>query len=261
MWFHLELKGQGYRAARSGVAVADRPAGPFTFLRSLRPNAGVWPRNVTAEQQALTPADLDRLKGLTFSGGPNEETPKHNLLARDFAGGQMARDMTLFQDDDGKAYHIYSSEENSTLHISQQSDDYLSPAGRSTRVFEHRWNEAPALCKWQGRYWLITSGCTGWAPNAARSASAPSIWGPWTEHGNPCVGVNPLNQLGPEKTFGGQSTFILPVQGRKDAFIALFDLWCPDNAIDGRYLWLPLRFEGDRLSVAWADTWDLSVFD
>ncbi len=261
MWFHLELKGQGYRAARSGVAVADRPAGPFTFLRSLRPNAGVWPRNVTAEQQALTPADLDRLKGLTFSGGPNEETPKHNLLARDFAGGQMARDMTLFQDDDGKAYHIYSSEENSTLHIALLSDDYLSHAGPYVRVFENRWHEAPALCKRGGRYYLLASGCTGWAPNAARAAVAPSIWGPWTELGNPCVGVNPLNRLGPEKTFGAQSTFILPVAGRPDAAIALFDLWRPDNAIDGRYVWLPLRFTDEGFTVVWRDTWDLGVFD
>jgi len=35
----------------------------------------------------------------------------------------MAREMTLFVDDDGKAYHIYSSEENSTTHISLLTDD------------------------------------------------------------------------------------------------------------------------------------------
>ena len=32
MWFHLELKGQGYNAARYGVAEADRPEGPYRFL-------------------------------------------------------------------------------------------------------------------------------------------------------------------------------------------------------------------------------------
>ena len=46
MWFHLELKGKGYLAARSGVAVGDKPTGPFTFLKSFRPNAGFWPVNV-----------------------------------------------------------------------------------------------------------------------------------------------------------------------------------------------------------------------
>src|SRR6185312_15570345 len=47
MWFHLEFKGQGYKAARAAVAVADQPQGPYVFLRSYRPNAGQWPLNVT----------------------------------------------------------------------------------------------------------------------------------------------------------------------------------------------------------------------
>jgi len=260
MWFHLEYKGKGYGAARSGVAVADGPTGPFAYLRSERPDAGAWPVGASDEQKAALQT-VGEMKGLTFSGGPNPDTPKHSILARDFAGGQMARDMTLFVDDDGQAYHIFSSEENSTLHISQLTDDYLSHAGKYVRVFEHQWNEAPAICKRQGRYWMITSGCTGWAPNAARAAVAPSIWGPWKELGNPCLGVNPMNRLGAEKTYGGQSTYLLPVQGRKDAFIAMFDLWRPDNAIDGRYVWLPLHFEGEGFTVTWRDTWDLGAFD
>lgn len=259
MWFHLELKGRGYSAARSGVAVADRPTGPFVYLHSERPDAGVWPVNVTPEQKAALAAAND-LKGKAFSGGPNEETPKHCILARDFKGGQMARDMTLFVDDDGCAYHIFSSEENSTLHLSLLSDDYLSHAGKYLRLLENRWNEAPALCKHGGTYYLLTSGCTGWAPNAARLAVAPSIWGPWKELGNPCQGVNPLNTLGPEKTFGGQSTYILPVAGKPDAFIALFDIWRPDNAIDGRYVWLPIRFADAGFALTWANTWDLDAF-
>ena len=32
MWFHLELKGQGYSAARTAVAVSDSPDGPFRYL-------------------------------------------------------------------------------------------------------------------------------------------------------------------------------------------------------------------------------------
>jgi hypothetical protein len=46
MWFHLELKGMGYDAARSGVAVSETPTGPLKFARSFRPNAGYWPVNV-----------------------------------------------------------------------------------------------------------------------------------------------------------------------------------------------------------------------
>ena len=172
----------------------------------------------------------------------------------------MAKDMTLFVDDDGKAYHIFSSEENATLHISQLSDDYQDCAGKWVRVLDYLWHEAPAICKHDGRYWMISSHCTGWNPNEARSAVADSIWGPWKELGNPCVGPTPSKRLGPQLTFGGQSTFILPVHGRSGAFIAMFDIWRPEDHINGGYAWLPIRFSKERLSIEWHDRWDLSVF-
>jgi hypothetical protein len=251
MWFHLELKGQGYRAARSGVAVSENVTGPYTFVQSFRPNAGVWPINVTPEQMRVAaPGEQPE-----FTGSDSADIARSNLLGRDFAGGQMARDMTLFVDEDGAAYHVFASEENSTLHISLLSDDYLEPAGKYVRVFQGRFMEAPAICKRQGRYYFIGSGCTGWAPNAARSAVADSMWGPWTELGNPCVGENS------EITFGGQSTYILPVVGKHNAFVAMFDLWRPEDAIDGRYMWLPVEFEDERIVLRYRDAWDLSVWD
>ena len=213
MWFHLEMKGQGYNAARSGVAVAEQAAGPFHYLKSFRPD------------------------------------------------DSMARDQTLFVDDDGKAYQLYASEGNQTLHISLLTDDYLAPAGKFIRVFEKREMEAPAICKRGGKYYFMASGCSGWDPNDARSAVADSIWGPWKELGNPCVGTNPKNRMGPNRTFGGQSTYFLPVQGKKDAFIAMLDLWRPRNAIDGRYLWLPVQFTPEGFKIEWTSKWDLGVFD
>ena len=99
------------------------------------------------------------------------------------------------------------------------------------------------------------SGCTGWNPNAARSAVAPSIWGPWTELGNPCV------DEGFELTYHSQSTFILPVNGKKDAFIYIGDRWKPENAIDGRYVWLPISFYDNKFIIHWHDKWDLSIFE
>jgi len=173
----------------------------------------------------------------------------------------MARDMTLFKDDDGKAYHLYASEDNQTLHISLLTDDYLKPGGEYRRVFIGRYMEAPCLCKRRGKYYFLASGCTGWKPNAARAAVADSIFGPWMEIGNPCKGINPDNGLDEKKTFGCQSTFILPVQGKRDSFIAMFDMWRPRNAIDGRYAWLPVRFRGKGFEIEWSSEWDLSFFD
>ncbi len=253
MWFHLELKDKGYSAARSGVAIGETPAGPYKFLWSFRPNAGIWPMNVRPEQKA--PVDRKLFEGRTFNGGYEEDIHKYNILGRDFHDGQMARDMTLFTDSFGSVYHIYTSEENSTLHISMLGEDYISLSGKYARAFEGRYMEAPAVCKRMGKYYFIGSDCTGWMPNEARSAVSDSIWGPWKELGNPCVGE------GSEKTFGGQSTFILKVRDREDAYIAMFDLWRPENPIDGRYMWLPIQFKEDRMVIEYLKEWDLSFFD
>ncbi len=82
--------------------------------------------------------------------------------------------------------------------------------------------------------------------------------GPWQTLGNPCIGPNPNGGFGPDKTWGGQSTFILPVHGKPGAFIAMFDVWRPKDPIDGRYLWLPVHFENDRIFVNFPKTWKTS---
>jgi len=168
--------------------------------------------------------------------------------------GQDSRDQTLFQDEDGKAYRIYSSEKNLTTYISLLTDDYLKHSGKFARVFESRKMEAQVVFKHAGKYWFIASGCTGWAPNAARSAVAESIWGPWTELGNPCRGPEA------ELTFRGQGTFVLPVAGQKDAYIFLADRWNKDDLSASRHLWLPLRFTDGQPIVEWRAKWDMSVF-
>lgn len=207
MFFHLERKGLGYTDARVGIAVADRPEGPFAFVRSLRPH------------------------------------------------GEFCRDMTLFRDDDGSTWHVFASEDNATLHVAELTPDCLDYAGRWWPMAERTWTEAPAVFKHDGWYHLLGSGCTGWAPNAARSFRARRMTGPWEPTGNPCRGVNPASGLGPEKTWGAQSTFAIPPDETTGGrWIAMFDLWRPDDAIDGRYAWLPADFRDDCLEIAWRDT-------
>jgi hypothetical protein len=252
MWFHLELKGKGYAAARTGVAISDKPEGPYTYIESYRPNAGVWPLNYP-DAWKQSHAGEDTLTWWT----PNwrKAVMEGLFVRRDFAEGQMSRDMTVFVDDDGKAYHIHSSEENLTLHISELADDYLSFTGKWVQVFPGGHNEAPAICKYNGKYYMITSGCTGWDPNAARSAVANSLWGPWEPLGNPCVGFDS------ETTFRSQSTYILKVEGIENGFIFMADRWAPKNPIDGSYVWLPLLFENEKPVLKWYDQWNLSILD
>lgn len=233
MWFHQDSP--NYQAARSGVAVSDTPAGPFKYLGAFRPNAGVRPLNATEADLAPAP---------------------DNLLARDLEGGQMARDMTLFVDDDGAAYQFYSSESNKTMHVSRLTDDYLRPSGQYARILVKLSMEAPAVFKHNGRYYLIGSGTTGWDPNPCRLAAADSIFGPWKELSNPCQGE------GAEITFGGQSTFVLPVAGRPGKFIALFDRWNKWDLADSRYQWLPLAFDAQgRPVITWRDRWSVKELE
>ena len=84
MWMHIDKEDYGY--AHTGVAVSDKPGGPYHFLGSVQPN------------------------------------------------GQVSRDMTLFQDDDGKAYLVYSSEDNKTMQVCLLSDDYLKPTTTYKRI-------------------------------------------------------------------------------------------------------------------------------
>lgn len=254
MWFHLELKGLGYRAARAGVAVADKVTGPYHFLRSQRVNAYRYPLNVTESEKAamakLQPKDYAEW----WTPKWRRAIEKGLFLQRDLSTGQMARDQTVYVDDDGKAYHIFSSEDNLTLQIAELSEDYTFHTGRFVRVAAGGQNEAPAIFKKDGTYWMITSGCTGWEPNKARMFSARDIMGPWKQHESPCVG--PKADL----TFGGQSTYVLKVEGRRDAFVFMADIWRPKHPSDARYIWLPIDFKNGLPVVEWRDEWTLEYF-
>lgn len=248
MWFHLELKDQGYAAARAGLAVSDSPTGPYQFVASNRINPGIYPQNMSKkERKAKT--DPNNYK-TWWEPKWYDAVNRGMFVKRDLAKGQMSRDMTLFVDNDDKAYHIYSSEENLTLHIAELSDDYQSHSGRYIRIYPGGHNEAPAIFKKDGIYWLITSGCTGWEPNEARLFSATSIWGPWQQYDNPCVGI------GSNVTFGAQSTYIFRIQGTESQFVFMADVWRPKSLIDSRYVWLPIAFDANNIPyISWKEHW------
>jgi hypothetical protein len=161
--------------------------------------------------------------------------------------GADSRDMTVYQDDDGVAYLLHSSDWNATLHIARLSDDYLNVTGESVRAFEKGYREAPAIFKRNGRYYLISSGCTGWNPNPAQVAVAESVMGEWRVQGDPCEGE------GAELTFRTQSTFVIP--GKDGKFVLMTDRWRPKDLRQSGYAWLPIDWDGDRLILRWRDTW------
>ena len=220
MWWHCDgrtpTNTADYGKARAGVAVADNPAGPFKFV-------GTY----------LLASDPDR----TSHGFDSE-------------GGHV-RDMNVFKDDDGTAYVLYSSEGNEVMYIARLNDSYTGLAkdpedmihGEDFATISTDSREAPAMFKYNGMYYLITSGCTGWAPNQAAYAVAEDPMGPWTRMGDPCVGDTDRN------TFWTQSTCVIPVDPENGEFIYMGDRWYnPDTGADisdSRYVWLPIEFGSD----------------
>ncbi len=228
MWMHLEQI--GYRFARAGIAVGDKPEGPFTFLNYMRP---------VQDDIGYKVADFCRQK--------------------EFGG--TYRDMNLFVDDDGRAYTFYASEDNATMYIVRLNDEFTAPETPMienktwARVLVGKSREAPAPFKFKNRYYLITSGCTGWRPNAADYAVADNILGPWESKGNPCIGEDA------ELTFHSQGTCVLPVPGKAGCYIFMADRWTP-SLYDSRYIWLPMIINSEgEFTIKWLDSWDLSYFN
>jgi beta-xylosidase len=225
MWMHAEQR--GYHYARAGIAIADQPTGPFTFLKAIRPITN----------------DFD------FA-----ENDPHGQ--KEFGG--TFRDMNLFLDDDGKAHVFYASEGNWPMYVVRLDDTFTGPATPAienktwSRILMHQMREAPAPFKHGNRYYLITSACTGFAPNPADYAVADSILGPYRSQGNPCVGEKA------KTTFDSQSTFVLPIAGKPGAFIFMSDRWLRPLS-DSRHIWLPLIVQPDGTSkLEWRDQWDLA---
>lgn len=259
MWAHIDgdkdpyNDNANYGKAQAGVAISDSPTGPFVYQRSYR-------------------MDL----------APAGETDYHP------SDKGMARDMSLFKDDDGTAYLIYSSEENLSIYISKLTPDYLDVTGwhkdgnldengnavRDTsykavygvdyvRVFPGAQREAPAMFKYNDHYYMITSGATGWAANQNKYTVADDIFGSWAPMQDPFVRTS-ASDPDPAKAFNTQSTYVIPVDPEEGKFVYVGDIWNSGNfANDGaKYVFLPIEFGlGTDIAIKWYADWTPDLLD
>ena len=233
IWFHADgtipsSKGQSnYAKAKAGIAISESPVGPFKLL-------GTY---------LLV----------------NDDKYDHSW---DKIGGHV-RDMNLFQDDDGTAYVIYSSDGNTNTYIVKLNNDYTnisrsdsgSPIEGTDYIvtFVQNSREAPALFKYNNKYYMITSGCTGWSPNPAQYAISDKVLGEWKIVGNPCT------DDGSSTTYDTQSTCAYKVDEGK--YIYMGDRWFSNNLRDSRYVWLPIEFDIDGfIYIRKYSNWDLNIF-
>ncbi len=146
--------------------------------------------------------------------------------------GDMARDCTLFMDGED-AYFTAASRDNRDLHVWKLTKDFMSVSKLVNNLFQNELREAPAFFKKDGRYYLLTSYCTGWAPNQGKWSSSNSIDGEWE--------IN--EKFGDETTFRSQPAFVLEKDGK---FIYFADRWGGNGHYnDSTYVVLEIKFRED----------------
>ena len=185
--------------------------------------------------------------GIAECGTPNGEFIYIGGIRPHF---RPSHDLTVFDDDDGSIYLINASDHNSITRAIMISEDGLHFGTYSVITMEvpgFATREAPAVFKRDSRYYMISSGCSGWKPNTAECHVSDSMLGKWRSIGNPCVGE------GSELTFESQSTFVLKVN---DNYIYMGDRWKPKTLDESGYVWLPIEFDKDGAPVIkWRDEW------
>ncbi|TXK49388.1 family 43 glycosylhydrolase [Pontibacter qinzhouensis] len=191
-----------YHYARVGVAISDKPEGPFKFIRTFRPL------------------------------------------------GHESRDIGQFIDDDGSAYLIFEDRPVRGFRIAKLSDDYLDVEKEMCLITERI--EGGAIVKYEGLYYVIGSGLTGWNANPNKYATATSLSGPWSE----------FKDIAPPETntYGSQSSMLVKVQGTKTTSIIFTgDVWKPKTQWDSRYLWMPLEIGDGKLWLPEPAPWTLNI--
>jgi beta-xylosidase len=172
-------------------------------------------------------------------------------------------DFDLYADPiDGKGYIIFGRPHTEVI-IADLTSDYLDVSGYYTQHFPHPGpitsREAPCLFRKDGRFYLITSGTSGYFPNPSEIATAELIHGPWKVLGNPCV------DDGYNDSFNCQFGSVFKVPG-KELYIALGDRWMTGTPLElaargqmntalATYVWLPIKFEDNMPVIEWKDSW------
>jgi hypothetical protein len=177
-----------------------------------------------------------------------------------------SRDQTVFVDDDGIAYHVYSTGMNTNTNCSPLEEDYLHPQESVNTQLKGRRYEAASLFKVGETYYGLFSGCTGWNPNPGRYMWTQDLMGDWEapadfKASDGSTGINFCTDNGKDNTYQSQSNYVFKVPGRDKAFVYMGDRWNSSNIQSSKHVWLPLSVRSGYPAVRWYDEWDLSVFD
>lgn len=139
-----------------------------------------------------------------------------------------AGDFDLFKVD-GKAYVVFENPHTEMV-IRELTEDYLNLSDKYSSHLHEECppfvREAPAYFLRNGEKFLLTSGTTGYYPNATKTARLDDLHGDWVDLGFTCVNDKDNN------SFHAQFSSVFKHPHKKDLYIAVGDRWLTDLPVD-----------------------------
>lgn len=160
-----------------------------------------------------------------------------------------SRDCNIFQDHDGTAYFISTTDENTNLGLFQLSPDYHQAISK-TLLQEGQRREAPAIVNIDGLYYMISSACTGWDPNQAKLTTSYNLKSGWS----------PLENIGDRIAYDTQASSILTIKGTKGTtYVYVGDRWMDPDLPNSKIIMLPIEFDNGKMVLRWRKSWKLDL--
>jgi len=193
---------------------------------------------------------LAHLAVATADSATGEFTMKDHFLPN----GHQSRDIGMFTDTTGKTYILYSADQtNLTIRMVELTADLTNVTTNDVDLKTHC--EGPGMCKYNGKYYMVTSPCLGWAPGRATWYMANTLGGTYENKGDPCIDDNA------NTTFNSQSCFMFKVPGYVNAYLYMGDRWNGSGNKNSQYVFLPISFSSTgALQLRFQTSWNLSVF-
>lgn len=166
--------------------------------------------------------------------------------------GNYSRDCNTFVDDDGTAYFYSSANNNADVVIYKLTDDYLDVQAKADTIFRGSYREALAIFKKDGKYYMVSSGNAGWAPNQNGYAVAKdSVMGTWSSQTN----------IGNSICYDTQSTSVLTIKGTEQTtYIYVGDRWQDPQLAESKTIMLPLSFSFlGTMSMKYYPDWQIDL--
>ena len=162
--------------------------------------------------------------------------------------GIKSRDCNVYVDEDGTAYFISTTSENTNLGLFRLSEDYLE-AVEHTVLFSGQRREAPAVMKHDGRYYMLSSACSGWDPNMCRLATTSDLKTGWTG----------LSNLGNNIAYDTQAASILKIQGSKaTTYLYVGDRWQDPSLPESKTIIFPIEFADNKCTFNYVPDFEIN---